>query len=148
VRNAASLLLALAVLALPMSAHAAALKATPAKPTDAMKLKNNGRTLEIASPSGVGSGELARVGPQWPGALKVRLKGLKALEHFRVTAGDMSLVCTLERPGGVTTERVCRLGDTTVDPPVQIGADFEVSVPPELLATHERTMVLEWVDSW
>jgi len=139
-------LAALLVAAVP--AAGAALKAVPAKPTDTMTVRNQGRTLEILSPSGVGSGELKRTGQQWPGSLKVRLKGLSELEHFRVTAGDMSLVCTLERPGGVSTQHVCRLGDTSVDPPVQIRGTFEVSVPPELLATHEETMVVEWVDSW
>jgi hypothetical protein len=131
----------------PVAAYPA-LQAVPAKRTDSMAVKNNGRTVEIRSPSGVGSGELKRIGQAWPASLTIRLKGLNQLEHFRVTAGDVSLVCALERLEGVSSQRACRLGDASLQPPAQRGRDFEVSLPPELLATHEDSMVVEWVDSW
>ena len=120
----------------------------PAKHTDSMVVRKQGRVLEIKSPSGVGSGELLRNGPAWPSALTVRLAGPRQLEHFRMSAGALSLVCVLERPGGVTSLRTCRLGATTVDPPLETAAGFEVKVPSELLATREDSIVVEWVDAW
>jgi hypothetical protein len=113
-----------------------------------MTLKSRGKVLEIRSPSGVGSGELVRKDAPWPASMKVRLKGLKALEHFRMTAGDLSLVCALERLDGVSSQRVCRLGGENVQAPAEIADGFEVSVPGELLATQEESIVVEWVDSW
>ena len=138
---------AVCTLALPLAAHTA-VRAVPAKRTDSMSLKSQGKVLEIHSPSGVGSGQLVRRDGPWPASMKVRLKGLKALEHFRMTAGDLSLVCALERMDGVSSQRVCRLGGESVQAPAEVAAGFEVIVPPELLATHEESIVVEWVDSW
>ena len=143
----AVLVFAVFTLALPVPVQAA-LQAVAAKRTDTMTVKGKGHVVEIRSPSGVGSGELKRVGQEWPTSLKFQIRGLNQLEHFRVTAGDMSLVCALERLDGVSSQRVCRVGEQSVQPPVQTGKDFEVVVPPELLATHEESMVVEWVDSW
>ena len=143
----AVLVCAALALALPLPVQSA-LQAMAAKRTDTMTVKGKGHVVEIRSPSGVGSGELKRGGKEWPTSLKFQIKGLNQLEHFRVTAGDISLVCALERLDGVSSQRVCRVGDHSVQPPVQSGKDFEVAVPPELLATHEESMVVEWVDSW
>ena len=63
-------------------------------------------------------------------------------------AGGRSLVCALERMDGVSSQRVCRLGGESVQAPAEVAAGFEVTVPPELLATHEESIVVEWVDSW
>jgi hypothetical protein len=145
--SAACMALVAAALTAPPLAHAA-MRAVPAKHTDSMAVRKQGRVLEINSPSGVGSGELLRNGPAWPSTLTVRVTGPKQLEHFRMSAGGLSLVCALERPGGVTSLRVCRLGNTTVDPPLETGAGFEVKVPAELLATQEDSMIVEWVDAW
>ena len=135
-RSTLPALLAAAIFAHP--ALAQAVRTDPSAPA----------VVEIRSPSGVGSGELKRGGKEWPTSLKFQIKGLNQLEHFRVTAGDISLVCALERLDGVSSQRVCRVGDQSVQPPVQRRKDFEVAVPPELLATHEESMVVEWVDSW
>lgn len=147
-RRAHALALAAAcTLALPLAAQGA-VRAVPAKRTDTMTLKNHGKLLEIRSPSGVGSGQLVRKDGPWPASLTVRLKGLKAFEHFRMTAGDLSLVCALERLEGVASQRFCRLGGESVPGPVEVASGFEVTVPPELLANHEDSIVIEWVDSW
>ena len=144
-RALAAVALLSVALALPAQA---AVQAVPAKRTDQMKVKQQGALIEIRSPSGVGSGVLKRGGAAWPRAMKFEVRGLDQLEHCRVTAGDMSLVCGLERKEGVAAERVCRVGDRAVQPPVERGSVFEVVVPPELLATHEDSMVVEWVNSW
>jgi hypothetical protein len=147
VRRVATGVAVACVLLSALTTHAA-VRATPAKRTDSIIVKSDGRVIEVRSPSGIGSGELKRTGKAWPSAMKVRLKGLAQLEHFMLRAADLSLVCTLERMEGVASQRVCRLGDQSVQPPVQLGPDFEVVVPPKLLATSQTSMVIEWVDSW
>ncbi len=125
-----------------------AVKAVPAKRTDSMVAKQQGQVIEIQSPSGIGSGQVTRIGGSWPKAMAVHLKGFKELEHFRVTAGDLTLLCTLERPGGVTAERVCRLGDAPVDAVSEAGDAFVVRLPPQLLTKSQSSLVVEWVDYW
>ena len=126
----------------------AAVKAVPAKRTDSMSVKEHGQLIEIESPSGIGSGQVLLAGGNWPKTMAVRLKGFKTLEHFRVTAGDTTMVCALERPGGVTSQRVCRLGAETVDAMSAAGDVFVVKLPPQLLTTDEKSLVVEWVDAW
>jgi hypothetical protein len=147
VRCRLAALLAACAVAAPLAAYAG-VKAHPFKKTDAMSVREDGRVVEVTSPMGIGSGELTRTGKAWPKALKVRLKGLKELEHFKVQAGDQLLLCALERLGGVESRRVCRLGDESVPAPVQTATGFEVALPARLLASGESSMVVEWVDSW
>jgi hypothetical protein len=113
-----------------------------------MAVKQHGQLIEIESPSGVGSGQVLRGSGQWPKTMAVRLKGFKVLEHFRVTAGDTTMVCALERPGGVTSQRVCRIGEQSVDAISEAGDVFVVKLPRQLLAAHETSLVVEWVDAW
>jgi hypothetical protein len=147
VRQRLPALLLAGALAVPVAASAG-VKAHPFKKTDSMTVGDDGRVVEVVSPMGIGSGEITRTGKAWPKGLKVRLKGLKQLEHFKVQAGDQLLLCVLERPGGVDTRRVCRLGEATLAGPVQTASGFEVALPARLLASGGPSMVVEWVDSW
>lgn len=129
------------------SAAGAGIKAEPAKRTDSMQLRKGG--LEILSPSGVGSGQLLSEDGTWPSApMTVRLKGFREIEHFRASAGALTFLCEIERAGGVSTTRQCRLGDKAAGEVRLADNGFVLTIPAELFARAEEGVVLEWVDRW
>ena len=140
----------LTVFAGSISAAAPSIEASAAKPTDAIRIRVHGHlvTVEVRSPSGVGSGKLSRATAAWPGAVSVRLKAFREIEHFRATAGATTLICALERREGVVSERVCRLNGDVVDPPKIAGKDFQIALPAALFTSNPDEIVLEWVDYW
>lgn len=129
-----------------LSAGASAVEAVPAKNTDSMQVRNG--VLVIRSPSGVGSGQLLSDDGRWPAGMKVHLKGFREIEHFRATAGTLSLICALQRAGGVSTERPCRLGDKPAGTVEITDGGFELSLPQALFASPGEAVVIEWVDYW
>ncbi|MCW5620047.1 MAG: hypothetical protein KIS79_02940 [Burkholderiales bacterium] len=129
-----------------LSAGATAVEAIPAKSTDNMQVRNG--VLVIHSPSGVGSGQLLSNDGKWPAGMTVRLRGFREIEHFRATAGTLSLICALHRAGGVSTERPCRLGDKPAGAVKITEGGFELSLPPALFTSVEEAVVIEWVDYW
>jgi hypothetical protein len=146
----AFLALALTLFAVPIEAAAPSIEASAAKPTDGIRIRAHGHvvTVEVRSPSGVGSGKLSRAASAWPGAVNVRLKAFREIEHFRATAGATTLICALERREGVVSERVCRLNGEAADPPTIAGKDFQIVLPAALFASNPDEIVLEWVDYW
>lgn len=136
-------LLGIALCSLPA---AAAVEAVPAKSTDSMQVRNG--VLVIRSPSGVGSGQLLSDDGRWPAGMTVRLRGFREIEHFRATAGGQSLICSLERPGGVSTERPCRLGGKPAGSVEITDGGFRLSLPQALFTSAEEGVVIEWVDHW
>lgn len=135
------------VLTLAASGAGAALTAVAAKTTDSVQLRKG--VLEIQSPSGVGSGQLLSDDGKWPGTpMTVHLKGFSEIEHFRATAGALTLLCELQREGGVSTTRYCRLGKESAGEVQLVDDGFTVSIPAALFQAAEDTVILEWVDNW
>jgi len=125
----------------------AAVTAAAAKRTDSLQLRKG--VLEIRSPSGVGSGQLLSDDGAWPTApMTVRLKGFREIEHFRATAGALTFLCEVERAGGVSTTRRCRLGDKPAGEVQLADNGFVVTIPAALFAEAGEGIVLEWVDYW
>jgi len=131
-------------------ATGAPIEASTAKSTDQIRLEIHGRgvTVEIRSPGGAGSGTLFRVAPAWPETVNVQLMAFREVEFFRASSGATTLICAIERPEDVVSQRVCRLNGGTVEPPAVSGEDFQIALPSALFASNPDEIVLEWVDYW
>ncbi len=138
---------------------------TPGKEDAKVTYQASGRdvTVEIRSPSGIGSAQLAQTGGTAPTSLTMRLY-LKGLEQFTFQYPAATVTAAVSSHDGSVSESVSIQGgaaqpigpDSPYWMPVKIGAAdtsiplqdgyFQVQAPRAFLEAASREFALHWVD--
>lgn len=136
-----------------------------AKPTDQVQVKIEGNiaTLDVLSPSGIGSATITPTTGKWPAVVVLRLR-LRGLESLAVSKGKIKLTGSVLSHSGYTkhlylTEEgkegerepgtEIRVLDATGKPIQGLPGDggcFEITLPKALLENQSKSLEAGWVD--
>jgi outer membrane protein, multidrug efflux system len=135
----------------PATATLAAANASSAKPTadrTTFVREGNAWVLNVYPEKGIGGVELTPPPNGWPSALLARFHRFSSLESVTAKAGTTVLECQTQRPQGRPAEQVCRLNGKPLAALQKAGENYELALPPAMLAPEQSKIELRWVDQW